>query len=265
MQEIDSLRERLSELEAELRHEQVTADSLKISCNGTFGKLGSKWSALYSPDLLIQVTVTGQLALLMLIERLEEAGLPVVSANTDGIVIKAPRKAQAGLRAVIAEWERVTGFETEETRYRALFSRDINNYVAIKEHGGVKTKGAYAPPGLQKNPTSTICVAAVTGFLEHGTPIEQTILRCRDIREFVNVRTVKGGARWSGGYLGKVVRWYYGQGATGHFEYVTNGNKVPKTEGAVPLMDLPFDFPEDVNHWRYVEEAYSMIADLGVK
>lgn len=262
-------------LEAKRAGNKVDADSLKITINGSFGKLGSMWSALYSPDLLIQVTVTGQLSLLMLIERLEDAGLPVVSANTDGIVIKAPRKAQAGLASIIAEWERVTGFETEETRYRALFSRDVNNYVAIKEKGGVKTKGAYASPGLQKNPTSTVCVSAVTSFVEHGTPIEQTILRCRDIREFVNVRTVKGGALhgelgpdgdlYGAAYLGKVVRWYYGQNPRHQIVYRSNGNRVPKSEGSVPLMDLPFDFPTDVNHWRYVEEAYSMLSDLGVK
>ena len=36
--------------------------------------------------MLIQTTVTGQLALLMLIENIELAGFTVVSANTDGIV-----------------------------------------------------------------------------------------------------------------------------------------------------------------------------------
>ena len=55
-------------LAAKRSGDKVTADSLKITINGSFGKLGSKWSCLYSPDLLIQVTVTGQLSLLMLIE-----------------------------------------------------------------------------------------------------------------------------------------------------------------------------------------------------
>jgi hypothetical protein len=75
--------------------DKVTADVLKIVVNGSFGKFGSKWSKLYAPDLLIQTTVTGQLALLMLIELLEEAGIEVLSANTDGIVTRCkPRRGR---------------------------------------------------------------------------------------------------------------------------------------------------------------------------
>ena len=33
--------------------DKVTADTLKICVNGSFGKLGSKYSALYAPELLI--------------------------------------------------------------------------------------------------------------------------------------------------------------------------------------------------------------------
>src|SRR5206468_2305863 len=43
---------------------KVVADSLKITINGSFGKLGSIYSILFAPDLMIQVTITGQLALL---------------------------------------------------------------------------------------------------------------------------------------------------------------------------------------------------------
>ena len=131
---------------AKERGDKVTADSLKITINGSFGKLGSKYSILYSPDLLIQVTVTGQLSLLMLIERLELAGIHVVSANTDGIVIKCPRKGQHIMDQIIAQWEQDTGFQTEGTIYKSLYSRDVNNYIAVKEDGSTKCKGAYANP-----------------------------------------------------------------------------------------------------------------------
>ena len=62
-------------LEAKKAKNTSVADSLKITINGTFGKLGSPYSVLYAPDLMIQVTVTGQLALLMLIEVLEMQGI----------------------------------------------------------------------------------------------------------------------------------------------------------------------------------------------
>src|SRR5665648_505827 len=75
-------------LEAKRNKDKVVANALKITINGSFGKLGSKYSNLYAPDLLIQVTLTGQLALLMLIEMIEGIGISIVSGNTDGIVIK---------------------------------------------------------------------------------------------------------------------------------------------------------------------------------
>jgi len=189
------------------------ADSLKIVINGWFGKQGSKYSILYSPHGLIQTTVTGQLSLLMLIERLELAGIRVVSANTDGVVIKCPRTMTHVMDAIVKQWELDTGFPTEETRYLALYSRDVNNYIAIKQTekdgqwielpDGTKNKGAFNNPWsskknlaerLHKNPTTTICVEAVEQFLIHGTPIDHTIRACDDIRKFVVVRSVSGGA-----------------------------------------------------------------------
>lgn len=180
-------------LEAKRTGDKVTADSLKITINGSFGKFGSPYSVLYSPTLLIQTTVTGQLSLLMLIEALESEGIPVVSANTDGIVIKCPRSKVSLLEVVVDEWELKTGFVTEEDRYLALYSRDVNNYIAIKPNGH-KLKGAYAPAGMQKNATNEICTDAVVKYLRNGTSIEETIRACDDITKFVTIRTVRGGA-----------------------------------------------------------------------
>ncbi|MDP2263261.1 MAG: hypothetical protein Q8K24_08895 [Hydrogenophaga sp.] len=172
-----------------------TAQTLKIVLNGTFGKLGSRYSVLYSPDLMLQVTVTGQLALLMLIERLEAAGIAVVSANTDGIVQKCPAHLDDVRRQIIARWERETCLETEDVGYRGLFSRDVNNYIALKEGGGVKTKGVFTPPGVMKNPDFDIIAEAVCAWLDRGTPIGETVIGCQDIRRFVCVQRVTGGAQ----------------------------------------------------------------------
>ena len=241
---------------------KVVADSLKITINGSFGKLGSKWSVLYAPDLLIQVTMTGQLSLLMLIERLELSGITVVSANTDGIVFKCKKHMRPLLDQIIKQWEIDTGFETEETVYKAVYSRDVNNYIAVKPDGTVKTKGAYSKAGLSKNPTNEICVDAVTALLTKDVPLITTIVGCKDVRKFVSVRTVKGGAVKDGVFLGKSIRWYYAAGETGEIVYALSGNKVPRSEGAQPLMDMPHEFPSNINYDWYVEEATRMLRDL---
>jgi len=253
----------------EARKWLVIADCLKIVVNGGFGKFGSPHSILYSPHLLLQVTLTGQLALMLLIERFTLAGIPVVSANTDGIVIRCLHSRQTDARAIIKQWERDTDFETEETRYRGIFSRDVNNYFAVKTNGEVKVKGAYAEKGsagnsvLSKNPTNLICADAVKTFLTTGAPISKTIRECRDIRRFVSVRKVKGGAVKDDKYLGESIRLYYAVGVTGEIIYALNGNKVPRSDNAKPLMDLPDIFPEDVDYSWYEGEAFKILQEIG--
>lgn len=271
-------------VEAKRSGNKVVADSLKITINGTFGKLGSKYSIIYAPDLLLQVTISGQLSLLMLIEMFELAGIPVISANTDGIVIKCP-KHMVGVRdQIISHWEAVTQFKTEETRYLAVYSRDVNNYIAVKQKfdkasgewlfqaDGCKFKGAYSNPWadpksaifrFHKNPETTICIEAVSAFITDGVPIEKTIADCKDIRKFICVRNVKGGGHKDGVYLGKAVRWYYAEGDFSAIHYVGSGNKVPNSDGGKPVMDLPPYFPNDVNLSWYVAEARKMLVEMG--
>jgi hypothetical protein len=237
-------------------------EGFKIVLNGSFGKFGSKYSALFSPTLMIQTTMTGQLSLLMLIEMLELAGIPVVSANTDGIVIKCPTRMKWVQYGVIKEWEKITGLNMEYAEYAALYSRDVNNYVALKPDGEVKTKGVFADAGLAKSPANMICVDAVKAYLAQWVPIEQTILECRDIRRFLTIRNVTGGAVKNGKHLGKSVRWYYGKNEMGTINYGSNGNRVPKSEGAVPMQDLVDEFADDLDHAWYIREAYAMLSEI---
>jgi len=79
----------------------------------------------------------------------------------------------------------------------------------------------------------------------------------------VSVRTVKGGAVKDGVFLGKSIRWYYKAGEEGEIIYADSGNKVPRSEGATPLMDLPSTFPQDIDYEWYEKEAERMLVDIG--
>jgi len=255
-------------LAAKKAGDKVVSDSLKITINGSYGKLGSMYSKLYSPNLLITVTITGQLSLLLLIERLELAGINVVSANTDGLVIRCRNDLIPVMDEIVAQWEYDTGFETEDTKYRALYSRDVNNYIAIKDvpkdaEERVKTKGIFALPGLSKNPQNEICIEAAQNYLLDHIPIEESVYGCSDIRKFLNVRTVKGGAVKDGEYLGKAIRWYYSKSAGGEIVYAKSGNKVPKSDGARPLMELVNYLPADIDHQWYVRETIKLLKSTG--
>lgn len=266
---------------------KTVSDGLKIVLNGTYGKLGSRWSFLFAPELMIRTTMSGQLALLMLIEMLELSGIRVISANTDGIVVVTARGLESIRDGVIKWWEKSTGLETEATEYTSIHSRDVNNYVAFKPDGKHKAKGIFGESGVSpkasptgKHPGKDICNEAVIAFLRDGTPIEKTIRTCDDIRKFLVIRAVKGGCvqnvqttmTLANGatfehpeqvYLGKVVRWYYGTGANDCLRYKSNGNKVGSSDGAVPMMQLTDEFPQNVNYDFYIDEAKKMLRKLG--
>jgi hypothetical protein len=248
--------------------DKVTADTLKIVLNGSFGKFGSKYSSLYSPQLLLQTTITGQLSLLMLIEELELNGIRVVSANTDGIVTYYHESQIPTLQDILFNWEIQTSYTLEQTDYRELASRDVNNYIAVKLDGKTKCKGCFGEASMSKNPDGLIIYEAVAEFIANGTPIEKTITDCEDIRKFVTVRRVTGGALFRGEYLGKAVRFYHSCDlglADMSLVYAKNGNKVPMSQGCRPLMNLPNAFPEDVNFYYYYTKANEVLKGVGYK
>ena len=261
--------------------DKIVNNSLKIVINGSFGKLGSKWSILYSPDLMLQVTVTGQLSLLMLIERLELVGITVVSANTDGVVIDMTKDQEQLANQIIEDWEFDTDYKMEDTEYISLNCRDVNNYIAVKpaspDRDGAlqpisnKGKGAYSDQRdsyycLRSNPVNDICSNAVKAFLETGVKLEDTIYNSVDITEFLTLRTVNGGAIYHGEGIGKAIRWYYGKYELDIIRYKTNGNKVPLSGGAVPLMRLPDQgLPDDLDYEWYIKESYEILKRIGVE
>lgn len=278
-------------LAAKAAGNKTIANALKITINGGFGKFGNQYSLLYSPKLLLQVTITGQLALLMLIEMLEHYGISVVSGNTDGVVIKCPKSKYNEVLEVVKMWEAVTGFETEETRYSSLHCRDVNNYYAFKDlttesekdrdarlksrylndRQGVKIKGCYAEYGsalnsiLSKNPEHIICSDAVIAAILNGTPVEETVRQCQDVKRFMCVKKVTGGAYGSGTYIGKVIRWYYSTDSKGTINRVASGAIVGKSSGAIPLMDMPPQIPPDLNFDWYIDTANKTLEDIGFK
>ena len=263
-----------SRLRAKEAKRKTEAAGKKIVVNGAGGKFSDTYSFLYGPDLTIQMTVTGQLDLLMFIEALTLCGLEVISANTDGVVTLVPKDKENVYKDCWQWWQVTTGFETEETRYSSYFGRDVNSYFAVKEgaksRDDVKLKGPWSEKGSQSgtqldtNPASLICTDAICELLVNGVPIEQTIKECKDFTRFVTVRQAKApGAHKSGVYLGRILRWYYAKGETGTINYVQSNNKVPDTDGAKPCLDLPNSLPDDINFSWYENKCKEILEEIG--
>ncbi len=257
-----------SRLDAKARKQFAKDKGMKIAINGASGKFNSEYSVMFSPRCYIQMTLTGQLSILQLCELFEENDIQVISANTDGIVLYYKRSKYGDVEKIIKEWEASTKYVTEEGQYKAYYARDVNAYFAHKLDNTVKVKGPYSEVGsqtgtkLDNNPIMLICSDAIKKLLTDSIPIEQTIRECKDLTRFLTVRNVKGGAHKNGVYLGHVVRWYYGKNELSGINYVTSGNLVATTEGGIPCMDLPNEFPVNLDHDRYIAETKNILYDI---
>ncbi len=236
---------------------------LKIVLNGSFGKFGDGYSKyLYAPELLITTTVTGQLGLLLLIERLEEHGYNVLSANTDGIIVKVRKKTYKSFRKIISAWENKFNYSTSEVKYKALYNHSVNSYIAIKEDGSLKTKGLFAENDLSKNIDVPICKKAVVNYVTKGISIENSIYNCNlDPMDLIKIRKTKYGAYWQGAYLGHTVRWYWATNG----ESITNskGHKIAETADAYPLMNLNESI-KNLHYDKYIKKSYELLNLIGL-
>lgn len=263
----------------ERAEQKQLANSKKIVINGLYGKLGNPYSKVYAPELMISVCLTGQLSLLMLIERLELAGIKVVSANTDGIVMYYHQDQLDIVNNIVRQWEKDCNFTTEDTFYHALYSANVNNYIAVKSDEncqiikGAKRKGSFADHWftdksnfkLKTTPDFLICRNAVVDYLTKNIPIEETIKNCTDVRQFLSVRAVRGGGVFRGQKFGRIARFYISTESQDYLQYAKNGNKVPKSDNAELLLDLPSILPTDINYNYYVDYADRMLYDIGYK
>ena len=91
----------------------------------------------------------------------------------------------------------------EYTEYRALYSINVNNYLAVKPDGKTKGKRTVCHLADQPKPDKQYQRKAAIAYLTKQIPVEDTILQCQDIRDFVTLRTVQGGAIKTAYYLVK--------------------------------------------------------------
>lgn len=200
----------------------IVQAGLKIAINSGFGLMNNPYSWLYDPKALISITISGQLYLLDLIEKLHLAGIQTVSANTDGIVCQIPREKEDEYHTICAAWSARTGFTLEYADYTKLIQRDVNNYLTLQPNGKVKTKGVFQNdagfrydfgngwgfyntsaynyaatgtlpdniekhrmiPGFAKGYSAPIVTIALYQYFVHGIAPEETIRNHWDITDF---------------------------------------------------------------------------------
>jgi len=174
----------------------------KLICNSTYGCFKDKYNALYDPLMANNICVTGQLALLLLIEMLEPV-CQLIQSNTDGLIVKLASLDDYELIDDICwEWEKMTGVKLAfDPIITKIYQKDVNNYLFINEDGEVESKGAYVKGLSSLDNDLPIVNKALKEYMVNGTPVEATINEAEDLIDFqkiVKLSSKYARVEWSG-------------------------------------------------------------------
>lgn len=217
---IECMREfTLERIEAKKSGDKVKADSGKITVNSAFGKLGFEGSWSYDDQAMIQVTLNGQLYLLMLIEQLSIKGFEVISANTDGVISLVHKDRLEEYNEVCKAWMDQTKFTLEFTTYlnpdikdKGIYARaNVNNYIAQDVDGKIKTKGCFQYDlTLHQGFDSPVVSHVLKKHLIDKMSVDEALLNHNDIYDFCIAQKMGSQfkAKWGGESIQKTCRFY---------------------------------------------------------
>lgn len=259
-------------------HNSLAAEALKIVINAIYGKYGYENYWLYDRLAQMRVTINGQLMTMTLCESLELAGIHVVSANTDGIVIKLPYDKIDVYNQICKEWNETNRMSADDEHYKMLVSLNVNNYFDIQTNDKLEYKGALDPKqyikDLKKGYDMPIVATAVFEYFAHGTSVMETLCNHKDILDFCKTQNV--GKQFEVVYEKVVdgkrvevrsqphVRFYVStRGVVIMKEHKLTGKRSVLASGKpVQILNLLDDkdiSERNVNYAYYYEEAYKII------
>lgn len=172
----------------------VLAQVLKIVINSIYGKLGYDEGDICDRLAVLNVTINGQLLIMMLCEELELNNIEVVSANTDGIVVKLYKKDKKIFNTITNNWCEKTRFGADSEEYECYINRDINNYIVKELNGKISYKGDLNPKmyaiDLSKGYDMPVVAQAVVNYFIDGKPIMESLYECKDILDFCKAQNM---------------------------------------------------------------------------
>jgi len=159
--------------------------ALKLAVNSVYGKSSDMLSWIYDRQLTMFTTITGELSLMMLIEKYELNNIHVISANTDGVTIKVRKDLIPKMHEINEWWCDVTQYILERTDYSKIIFSTVNDYLAIMPNGYVKKKGDFLTDfELHKNKSARIVPIALEQYYVNGTPVKDTIMNHKNLYDF---------------------------------------------------------------------------------
>lgn len=242
-------------------------EALKLAPNAVFGKSGNEYSPFFDLKFLYSITVNGQLALAMLAESLTLSGsCNLLMVNTDGIEVEMIDEDK--FMKICGEWEGMFGVNLEHSKYKTMAMRDINNYLAIKDNGKIKLKGAFDDaPELHKNHSQLVVAKAIKAYYEKGTPVAKYINEETKINDFLLGVRAKTGylALANGERLPKTVRYYVSTKGEVVYKHTEKKHEKIHVDSKVTIFNKWIDGPYDIDRQFYINEANKILKQLRSK
>jgi hypothetical protein len=251
--------------------------ALKLAVNSVYGKSSDMQSWIYDRQLTMFTTITGELSLMMLIEKYELNGIEVISANTDGVTIRIKKDLIPLMHKLNKWWCDLTQYELERTDYSKIIFSTVNDYLAIMTNGDVKKKGDFLTDfELHKNKSARVVPIALEQYFVNNISVEETIknhtnfydfcLRQKASRDFHYEGTDGKGGK---SVYNKLIRYYVSIHGEKLFkvknpECQTNAAKVSQVEAGEWLSTVCNYLPknskiDNINYRYYIEKAENMI------
>ena len=167
----------------------------KRICNITYGAEGDKFNPMYDPLHRNLVCVFGQVFIIDLLDKVEDI-ITLLNSNTDGIFVKLKRKDVDEFKSRIHEWEERTRLHMSYDEFSSFWSKDVNNYVAIRLDGSYHSKGAYVKDLNPLDYDLPIVNEAVKDYILKKIPVENTVLECNDLIKFQKVVKLSNKYKW---------------------------------------------------------------------
>lgn len=162
----------------------------KLALNGgSYGRLNTQGDWQEYPIGMLQVTIGGQLEILMVVEDLILKGFNVISLNTDGFDVIIKKNRDKEFRDILTGWEKIIGNDQlgnfEYTQFQWIAQTSVNDYLALKMDGKTKEKGDFEiDKELHKNKSKRIIPIALKEYFVNNIPIEKTIKEHKNIYDF---------------------------------------------------------------------------------
>lgn len=277
---------RQDRVEAKRNGNKIVNETLKLALNGISGMMQNPYSWCYDPKSVIQLRFNGELMLLMLAEKLVEIGVRVINYNTDGLFCLVKNNVRPQFDQICKDWTNITKLKLEQDYFERFYQYAVSDYVGVKKgfssasddnkDSFIKRKGLFLEDvTLGKGMPPTIIAEAINKYFVYDIPIEETILKCKNVQSFLTYQKVNKAysVEYNGNIIQHVNRFYMSN--NGHILKKCKVDSSNNRSDYICISSVPVvlyntfeNTPVEemnINYMYYLNEARKIINHLQIK